>query len=117
MSRDRFKFLANNLTYGDNSFETRKNNQKKYGKFYKMYEIFEIFKKNLDLMHPSSRLCIDEELYACKCRFSFKQFMKNKPAKYCIKYWLMVCAETQYLLSVDVYLGKTSVESKKETEV
>jgi len=71
-----------------------------------MEEIFSHFKENLQKgLIPSSNTCIDEELYKFRGRCPFKQYIPSKPAKYGIKYWMWVCAQTGYLLNCDVYLG------------
>ena len=72
-----------------------------------MEEIFKIFKLSLiSLVSPSSFLCIDETLYACRCRCNFIQLIKSKPAKYGIKYWCLVDVSTGVLVDFNIYLGK-----------
>jgi hypothetical protein len=76
MSRDRFQliFKFKNICFDD---KRTRNERKNYNrKFYKMEECYLMFKNNLkSILNPSSKLCIDECLYACKCRCAFIQFM------------------------------------------
>ena len=50
-----------------------------------------------------------------KC--AFRQYIPSKPARYGIKYWCLVDTECGYLCNVDIYLGKSDVNSKNETGV
>ena len=105
MSRDRFKFISNTITFDDCDENIRKERAKTVGKFHKFEEVFCAFKNNIKLIEPSSNLCGDEELYACRCRVAFMQYMKSKPARYGLKYWCLVDVKTTYLLDVNIYLG------------
>ena len=55
---------------------------------------------------PSFDLTIDEQLFPCKTRFPFTQYMANKPDKLVIKFWLLADAQSQYLCKGKPYLGK-----------
>ncbi len=104
MSRNRFQFIFKNICFDDK--RTRNERKKENRKFYKMEECYLIFKNNLNkILNPSSKLCIDECLYACKCRCAFIQFMKNKPRKFGIKYWCLVDVSTGVLIDFNIYLG------------
>ena len=43
------------------------------------------------------RLTIDEQLFPCKTRCPFIQYMANKPDKFGIKFWLLADAQSKYL--------------------
>ena len=89
MARNGFQIIFKNICFDDE--RTREERKKQNRKFFKMEECFFIFKNNLkSLLIPSSNLCVDECLYACKSRCSFIQFMKNKLRKFGIKYWYLV---------------------------
>ena len=80
-----------------------------------MDEIFNIFKKNTNLLIiPSSNLCIDETFYAARMKCQFIQFMKSKPARYGIKFWSLVDVNYNYLLDINIYLGKMVLMIKKK---
>ena len=104
MTRDRFKILTANLNF--DNLELRTAN---LTKFSKISEIFNIFKSNIfSLIEPGASLCIDEQLYAFRGRCSFRQYMPSKPAKYGLKYWSLVDVQSSYVVSIDIYLGKTA---------
>lgn len=113
LSRDKFQLISRHITFDDidNRAERREN------KFFKMDEIFNLFKRNIKLMNPSSNLCVDEELYPYRGKCQFRQYIKNKPASYGIKYWLLVDVETSYMIDVNVYLGKSNENSKNESNI
>ncbi len=58
------------------------------------------------LLKPNEFLTADEQLFPCKIRFKFKQFMPNKPDKFGIKFWLLVDFESKYIVNGFPYLGK-----------
>lgn len=75
-------------------------------KFYKLNEIFDQFNFNIkSAFKPYKRLCIDETLYACRCRCSIIQYIPSKPACYGLKYNCLVDVATSYLLETKIYLG------------
>ena len=110
MSRKRFALIAHEMTFDDNRAEIRHEKKKLNSKFYKMEEIFNVFKINIsNILIPSSNLCIDETLYACRARCAFIQFMKSKPAKYGIKFWCLVDVATNCQIAINIYLGNLTV--------
>ena len=72
MPRERFQLISKNITFDDNREEIRQEKKKLSPKFFKMEQAFNIFKKNISgILWPSSQLCIDETLYACRARCMF----------------------------------------------
>jgi hypothetical protein len=55
---------------------------------------------------PFDSVTIDEQLVAFRGRCSFRQYMPNKPAKYGLKYFMMCCSSTYYVLGIIPYCGK-----------
>ena len=55
-------------------------------------------------------MSVDETLYAFRGRFGALQFIKNKQAKYGIKYWSD--NRTNYVLDIEIYLGKNGDATK-----
>ena len=51
-------------------------------------------------------MTIDEQLFPCKTRCPFTQYMANKPDKFGIKFWLLADAQSKYLCNGKPYLGK-----------
>ena len=92
MARERFQLIVKNICF-DNIL-TR--DIRKLDKFRKMSEIFNKFKDNLNLITPSSFLCIDETLYSFRWRCFYRQYIPSKPARYGIKYWCLADIITGY---------------------
>ena len=61
---------------------------------------------------PNFDLTIGEQLFPCKTRCPFIQYMANKPDKFGIKFWLLSDAQTQYLCNGKPYLGKDPTRSR-----
>lgn len=49
---------------------------------------------------------VDEQLVAFRGRCSFRQFMPSKPARYGLKFWLLVDSKSGYVWKIQPYLGK-----------
>ena len=63
-------------------------------------------------MSDTGRQSIDEYISKFKGPMSCKLYTKNKPIKWCFKWWCGCCSKTGYLYELDLYLGK-----KKKTEL
>lgn len=70
--------------------------------------------KYLVLFSPSRNLAVDESTVAFKGRTSLKQYMPKKPVKRGFKIWVCACSETGFVLTFDVYTGKTKDGSVEE---
>jgi hypothetical protein len=55
----------------------------------------------------SQKLSIDENLYPCKARVKFRQYMKSKPNKYGLKVFLLAAAKSGYCYKIYFYTGKS----------
>ena len=55
---------------------------------------------------PGPYLTIDEQLFPCKTRCPFIQYMSSKPHKFGIKFWVLTDAQSKYVCSASSYLGK-----------
>ena len=58
---------------------------------------------------PNPYITIDEQLFHCKARCRFIQYMPKKPDKFGIKFWMVVDAETKYLYNGFPYVGKDEI--------
>lgn len=63
--------------------------------------------------NPSSNVTIDEDLVGFRGRCPFRQYMKNKPAKYGLKFWVASCSSSAYVWNMQPYLGKEGNQSEK----
>ena len=101
MSRDRYKELMRDLTIFPHAEKEEK--QTSFASSLKWEDFIENCKR---CYVPSFDLTIDEQLFPCKTRCPFVQFMPKKPDKFGIKFWLLVDAKSKYLCNGKPYLGK-----------
>ena len=62
---------------------------------------------------PSFHLTIEKQLFLCKTRCPFIQYMPNKPDKFGIKFWLLVKVSSKYFCNGKPYLGKDPTRNVK----
>ena len=62
---------------------------------------------------PNCDLTIDEQLFPCKTKCPFIQYMANKPDKFEIKFWLLADAQSKYLYNGKSYLGRDPSQSRR----
>ena len=62
-------------------------------------------------MSDTGRQSIDEYISKFKGPMSCKLYTKNKPIKWCFKWWCGCCSKTGYLYELDLYLGKRKKQS------
>ena len=104
MPRDRFIAISKNIVFDNIELRAGVRINRKFAK---MEEIFDIFKNNIFvLLMPGAHLCVDETLFSFRGKCSFRQYMPSKPAKYGIKFWVLVDVVSSYVLVIDPYLGK-----------
>ena len=104
IDRDRYKELMKHLKF-DNCSTRRERRQK--DKFCLISETCNNFIENCKKCFvPSFDLTIDEQLFPCKNRCPFIQYIPNKLDKFGVKFWLLVDVRSKYLCNVPPYLGK-----------
>jgi hypothetical protein len=105
MSSLRFKFLISHLRLDD---KARREEARVHDKFAAAREIFEMFNEACtDALQVGPEMCFDETMYANRGRgFSFKQYMKAKPAKYGFVYRSLNDAVHAYTYRSHIYAGK-----------
>jgi len=57
----------------------------------------------LYLYQPNAEISIDERMVRSKARFSFKQYIKNKPTKWEFKLWVLCDSRTGYTNNFVIY--------------
>ena len=109
MSRNRFNMIKKYLRF--DSLEERRINKNK--KFIHIQYIFDEFTRN-SMQHyiPHPFLTIDEQLIPSKNRCSLIQYLPNKPDKFGIKIWMLVCNTTKYCFNQSPYLGSEEKEER-----
>lgn len=60
----------------------------------------------MELYQPDAEISIDERMVKSKARFSFKQYIRNKPTKWGFKLWCLCDSRTGYTVNFSVYRGK-----------
>uniref|UniRef100_A0A1B6JQP1 PiggyBac transposable element-derived protein domain-containing protein n=1 Tax=Homalodisca liturata TaxID=320908 RepID=A0A1B6JQP1_9HEMI len=104
MNLRRFKFLIRVLRFDD--ADTRKH-RKRLDRLAPIRDLFELLvEKCKTNFSVSEYLTVDEMLESFRGRCKFRQFIKNKPAKYGLKIHALTCARTFYTMNLEVYAGK-----------
>jgi hypothetical protein len=104
MARDRFREIKKYLRFDERSSRSQRLQTDKYALMSAVHErIVENFQK---AYIPHESLTADEQLFPCKVRCSFLQYMSNKPDKFGIKFWILTEVESKYCLNIIPYLGK-----------
>ena len=82
-------------------------------KFCLISELWNCFMENCKKCFvPHCDLTIDGQLFPCKTRCPFIQYIANKPDKFGIKFWLSADAQSKYLCNGKPYLGRDSNRSR-----
>lgn len=103
MSLARFRFLLRCLRFDDRSTRTER---RSYDKLAPIREIFDKFNEVCGSVHYlGENVTIDEKLEAFRVRCSFRQYIPNKPAKYGLKVFALVDAESFYTSKLEVSVG------------
>ncbi len=63
-------------------------------------------KRCQDLYQPHREISIDERMVRSKARFSFRQYIRNKPTKWGFKLWCLCDSHNGYTSCFSVYRGK-----------
>lgn len=112
MSMKTFLYITKVLRFDDT---LSRRQQKTDDKFAPIRNLFEKWANLLpDYFNPYKCVTVDEQLVAFRGRCAFRQYMPSKPAKYGLKFWLCVCAETSYVYKIQPYLGKPAGASAPE---
>ena len=106
-SRRRFQQISSFLKVSN--FE----NEKKDDKLCKVRFLHDyIRRKCMKLYQPDVNVSIDERMVQNKGRYSFRQYIKDKPTKWGIKIWVIADSATGYTYNFDVYTGKRDKTAK-----
>ncbi|XP_046396726.1 uncharacterized protein LOC124163702 [Ischnura elegans] len=104
MSLNRFKFLLRMLRFDDKRTRVQRMEVDKLAPFRDVFEF--VVKECKSNFSVGEYTTIDEMLWAFRGRCGFRQYMRNKPAKYGLKVFSLVDSRTFYALNMEVYLGK-----------
>lgn len=106
LSRDRFFQILNMLHINNNdTFVPR--NQPGHDPLHKIRPFFDfLIQKCRSCFYPGQNLTIDEGMCPFRGRLSFRVYMKNKPHKYGIKFYIVADARTGYVVNIQMYSGR-----------
>ena len=101
LSRNRFKSIMKHLRFDDVSSRTER--RTKSEKLCPILETWNAFIENYQKCYiPNLNLTIDEQLFPCKTRCPFIQYMPNKPDKFGMKFWPLADSKSKYLCNEDL---------------
>lgn len=104
MSQQRFRFLLRALRFDDKRDRRVRIAEDKLAPLREVFEFINAkCKQNFSVAEYTT---IDEMLWGFRGRCSFRQYMRNKPAKYGLKVFSLVDARSFYVLNMEFYLGK-----------
>lgn len=104
MSRNRFTEIMKYLRF---DMRSTRSLRIKTDKFAMVSEIWNRFIENcVTCYKPGPNITVDEQLFPCKSRCPFTQYIASKPDKFGIKFWLAADNKSKYLLNALPYLGK-----------
>lgn len=103
MSKSRFHFLLQVIRFDDISTRAIR---KQIDKITHVREIFEKVVSNSQQAYTISEYAtLDEHLEGFRGRCSFRQYIRNKPAKYGIKIFMLCDARTFFTNNMEIYAG------------
>ncbi|XP_055388890.1 piggyBac transposable element-derived protein 4-like [Condylostylus longicornis] len=104
MPQKTFRYL-NSIIRFDNTMSRRQ--QSSSDKFEPIRDLFEKWNNLLpNFYNPYESVTVDEQLLGFRGKCPFRQYMPSKPAKYGLKFWMLVCSKTYYVWRIQPYLGK-----------
>ena len=68
--------------------------------------------KCFELYQPLQQLSVDERMVKTKARTQFRQYIRNKPTKWGMKYWVLADC-SGYTVDFNLYAGKSVISSGK----
>ena len=106
LSRNKFESIMTFLHVVDKDKESQLRDKK--DKILKVRPLFDhISSRCQKFCQPSEEISIDERMVRSKARFSFKQYIKNKPTKWGFKLWRLCNSSDGYTIKFSIYRGKT----------
>ena len=113
MSRNRFEGLMSCLHVVDKETEAAlKEAGDKLAKIRPLYDYLNA--KCKKFYQPNSQVSIDERMVRSKARFSYKQYIRNKPTKWGFKLWCLCDSHNGYTIQFSVYRGKEGELTSKK---
>ena len=107
MTRDWFLEILQNLHFADNLQKLPPRESESFDRAWKLRPFFDHLMKHLqEALLPESHQSIDERMCKFKGKSLMRQYMKNKPIKWCFKFWFRCGSKSGCLYQFDMCLGK-----------
>lgn len=104
MSRNKFLMILKLLRFDNKDSRASRKQTDKYAPIRELWTT--VMDNCQKCFFPHGFVTIDEQLFSCKSRCSFIQYMPQKPGKFGMKYWLICDSNTSYVLRAEPYTGK-----------
>ena len=105
MSRNRFEGLMSFLHIVNKDTEKQlKDEGDKLAKVRPLNDHINL--KCKEFYQPNMEVSVDERMVLSKARFSYKQYIRNKPTKWGFKLWCLCDSHNGYTINFSVYRGK-----------
>lgn len=116
MTRDRFMAILSSLHISDPE-KNEENEQKKgtedYDHLHRVRPLMEMICTNSKaIYHPRQHISVDERMVGTKARLGIKQYMKAKPTKWGLKFFVLADING-YTIDFKLYTGKSKTASGK----
>ena len=113
MARDRLKEILRYLRF---DIKNTRSERLKTDKFALASSVWNGFISNsIACYRPGDNLSVDEQLLPSKATCPFTQYIANKPDKFGIKFWLLVCVTSKYIVNGYPYTGSDSLRNKNQS--
>lgn len=104
MSRNKFQDILRYLRFDNKATRPQR---RETDRFAAIRDLWDTVMTNLQrCYYPHENITVDEQLFPCRSRCCFIQYMPQKPAKFGIKFWMACDAETSYILRAEPYVGR-----------
>ncbi|KAM4635670.1 piggyBac transposable element-derived protein 4-like [Polymixia lowei] len=116
MSRDRFVAITTNLHISDpaeDAANDEKRGTEEYDALHRVRPLLDMLRNRcMSRYHPKQHVSVDERMVATKARLSVKQYMKAKPTKWRLKFFVLADVNG-YTVDFRLYTGKSTLSSGK----
>uniref|UniRef100_A0AAV2JMM5 PiggyBac transposable element-derived protein domain-containing protein n=1 Tax=Knipowitschia caucasica TaxID=637954 RepID=A0AAV2JMM5_KNICA len=108
MPRDRFKAILSNLHIsdpGEDASNELARGTEEFDPLHRVRPLLNMIRTRcMAVYHPDRHIAVDERMVATKARLSFKQYMRDKPTKWGLK-WFVLADSNGYTLDFQLYTG------------
>uniref|UniRef100_A0A667XDB9 PiggyBac transposable element-derived protein domain-containing protein n=1 Tax=Myripristis murdjan TaxID=586833 RepID=A0A667XDB9_9TELE len=116
MSRDRFMAISASLHMSDpekDALNDQKKGTEEYDSLHRVRPLLDMIRNRcMTVYHPKQHISVDERMVATKARISMKQYMKAKPTKWGLKFFVLADVNG-YTVDFRLYTGKSKTASGK----